>query len=147
MNTFDDALAKMARPLAALVFGAFLLGGCTGIASKTLNVLAKPILGLGVKDANTTLKWVKVQEAAGRLTEANVKLAKACPEAVLAVDALRAQIAGDEDEKIEGFKGLIYLATKARFGQSIKQEATFLVQGLIAACGPLIPADRLIRGF
>ena len=147
MNTFDDALAKMARPLAALVFGAFLLGGCTGIASKTLNVLAKPILGLGVKDANTTLKWVKVQEAAGRLTEANVKLAKACPEAVLAVDALRAQIAGDEDEKIKGFKGLIYLATKARFGQSIKQEATFRVQELIAACGKLIPADRMIRGF
>ena len=147
MNTFDDALAKMARPLAALVLGGFLLGGCTSIASKTLNVLAKPILGLGVKDANTTLAWVKVQEAAGRLTEPNVKLAKACPEAVLALDALRAQIAGQEEEKIEGFKGLIYLATKARFGQSIKQEATFLVQGLIAACGPLIPADRLIRGF
>ena len=141
---------NLSKPIvicAALFIGAFFLGGCAGIAGKAVDVLTKPILGLGVKDANTTLAWVKAQEAAGRLTEPNVKLAKACPEAVLAVDALRAQIAGDEDEKIEGFKGLIYLATKARFGQSIKQEATFLVQGLIAACGPLIPADRLIRGF
>ena len=141
---------NLSKPIvicAALFFGAFFLGGCAGIAGKAVDVLTKPILGLGVKDANTTLAWVKVQEAAGRLTEPNVKLAKACPEAVLAVDALRAQIAGDEDEKIKGFKGLIYLATKARFGQSIKQEATFRVQELIAACGKLIPADRMIRGF
>ncbi len=134
-------------PIAALVFGAFFLGGCTGIAGKALDVLAKPILGLGVKDANTTLAWVKVEEGAGRLTEANAKLARACPEAVLAVDALRARVAGSGDGKVEGFKGVIYLATKARFGQSIKKEATFLVQKLIAACGPLIPADRLIPGF
>ena len=133
---------------ALIVVAALFLGGCTTtIVGKTLDVLAKPILGLGVKDATTTLAWVQAQEAAGRLTEANATLARACPDAVLAVDALRAQIAGQEDEKIEGFKGLIYLATKARFGQSIKQEATVLVQELIAACAPLIPADRLIRGF
>jgi len=127
----------------------FALGGCVAeaVVGRVAAVVAKPVLGLAVRDAETTKAWVAAEETAGRLTGMDVALANACPDAVIAVSALRKRLEEAQLDSVDGFKGLIYLATKLRFGQSAKEEATFLVQGLIAACGPLVPADRLIRGF
>jgi len=128
-----------------VVVAALMLGGCAG---NIVGAVAKPVLGLAVKDAQTTKRWIQDELAAGRLSLADATLARGCPDAVLALDALRAQFEGIADTTgAEGFKGLIYLGTLNRYGQSSKEQATLLLQDLIASCAPLVPADRLVLGF
>jgi len=134
----------MKTRILALVFGAFLLSGCTipTIAGKVAATVAKPVLGLAVKDAATTLAWVEREAASGRLSTSDAELAKQCPEAVLALDTLRAQLeAGAEDP--EGFKGLIYYGTLERFSQGPQAEISLRLEQLASTCIRLIPADKL----
>ena len=139
--------AAVARSL-ALVAGFLLFGACTpiGIAEKVASVVAKPVLGLAVKDAQTTLAWVDREEKAGRLGVAGVGLAKRCPEAVIALNALRERM-----EKgtagVEGFRGLIYYGTLNRYGQGVQAEAGRYLSQLAQDCLPLIPAEKLIKIF
>lgn len=139
-------------PIVAVL--ALVLGGCTAaqiatspVVGKIASVVAKPILGLAVKDARTTMAWVEREAAAGRLSEANVALATQCPSAVLALDALREQLAGENVEELEGFKGLIYFGTLERFGQSPQEDVALGIEELAGSCIRLIPAEKLINIF
>ncbi len=122
------------------------LGGCVGIAEKVASTAAKPILGLAIKDARTTMAWIDREEKAGRLTPADVAQAKKCPEAVLALDALRNRVT-EATAKQKGFKGLIYYGTLNRYGRGVQAEATVNLKQLAEGCLPLIPAEKLIRVF
>ncbi len=126
-----------------------MLGGCTAataVGGKIAAVAVKPVFGLAVKDAETTLAWVDHELEAGRLPAVDEEFAKQCPEAVLALDALRARLEGAEED-VEGFKGFIYFGTLNRFGRSPQEEAATHFQRLVGACFPLIPAEKLIRIF
>ena len=140
-------IVAVARSL-ALVGLILLLGACTpiGIAEKVVSVVAKPILGLAVKDAQTTLAWVDREEKAGRLSPVDVELAKKCPESVVALDALRTRMAKGT-VTAEGFRGLIYYGTLNRYGQGVQAEASRHLKDLAQACLPLIPAEKLIKVF
>lgn len=140
---------KIWKPICLVLMLAFVLGGCTAatvVGGKIAAVAVKPIFGLAVKDAETTLAWVDRELEAGRLPAVDEEFARRCPEAVLALDALRARLEGAEED-VEGFKGLIYFGTLNRFGRSPQEEAATHFQRLAGACFPLIPAEKLIRIF
>ncbi len=128
------------------------LAACTSsavinkIAPKVASVVVKPIFGLVVRDAKTTDAWIDSEMAAGRLSAADAEAARRCPEAVIALDALRKRMAEGKTE-VDGFKGLIYFGTKNRFGQSVQSEASQHMKQLATACLPLIPAEKLIKVF
>lgn len=125
-----------------------LLTGCasTAVVKKAASVVAKPILGLAVKDARTTIAWIDREQKAGRLAPADVGQAKKCPEAVLALDALRRRVT-EATTKEAGFKGLIYYGTLNRYGRGVQAEATVNLKELAEGCLPLIPAEKLITVF
>lgn len=125
------------------------LSGCTTasvVGGKIAAVAVKPIFGLAVKDAETTMAWVDRELEAGRLPAADEEFARQCPEAVLALDTLRARLESAKED-VEGFKGLIYFGTLNRFGRSPQEEATTHFQRLVGACFLFIPAEKLIRIF
>ena len=140
-------ISAVARPL-ALVAGFLLFGACTpiGIAEKVVSVVAKPVLGLAVKDAQTTLAWVDREVEAGRLAPVDVDSARRCPESVIALDALRTRMA-DGTSKVDGFRGLIFWGTLNRYGAGVQAEASRHLKDLAQACLPLIPAEKLIKIF
>ena len=125
-----------------------LLGGCTpiGVIETVVSTVAKPILGLAVKDAETTLAWVEREVEAGRLAPVDVDLAKRCPEAVIALDALRARM-NEGASNVKGFRGLIYYGTLNQYGQGVQAEAGRHLKDLAQACLPLIPAEKLMGVF
>jgi len=111
-------------------------------------VIAKPVLGLAVKDARTTLAWIDREEAAGRLSSKTAVRARKCPESVIALDALRAQLAEEGEEKVEdAFHGLIYYGTLNRFSKGVESEAAAYLEAFAMNCMPLIPAEKLIKVF
>ncbi len=128
------------------------LAACTSsavlnkIAPKVASVVAKPILGLAVRDSKTTLEWIDIQVAAGLLSSVDAEAARRCPDAVIALDALRTRITKEKTE-VDGFKGLIYFGTKNRFGQSVQSEASQHMKQLAQSCFPLIRAEKLITVF
>lgn len=125
-----------------------LLGGCSGIGviEKVTSVIAKPILGLAVKDAKTTLLWVEREVEAGRLLPIVAEAAKKCPEAVIALDALRTRMS-EGASNVEGFRGLIYYGTLNRYGQGVQAEAGTYLKQVAQDCLPLIPAEKLMGVF
>jgi len=129
-----------------LILAFMTFGGCATVVEKAVSLVAKPVLGLAVKDAQTTLAWVEREEQAGRLSPVDVDLAKRCPEAVVALDALRARMS-EGTAGVEGFKGLIYYGTKNRYGQGVQAEASRYLKQLAQDCLPLIPAEKLIKVF
>ena len=123
-----------------------MLGGCTvaevvtsPITSRVAGVIAKPIFGLAVKDARTTLTWIEREVAAGRLAERLAPLAQQCPNAVIALDEMRAKLAGEGVEELEGFKGLIYFGTIGRFGQSPQDDLAMRFEELASSCSVSVP--------
>ena len=140
-------IAAVARSL-ALVAAFVLVAGCTPISAieNVVSVVAKPVLGLAVKDARTTLTWIEGEEKAGRLSPVDVDLAKRCPEAVVALDTLRTRMV-EGTVVPDSFKGLIYFGTKNRFGQGVQAEASRYLSQLAQDCLPLIPAEKLIKVF
>jgi hypothetical protein len=140
-------IGAVARSL-ALVVALLFLGGCTipTIIDKTVSVVAKPVLGLAVKDAQTTLAWVEREEKAGRLLPVVADAAKKCPEAVIALDALRTRMS-EGAAGVEGFRGLIYYGTLNRYGQGVQAEAGRHLEQLAQDCLPLIPAEKLMGVF
>ena len=141
------SIAAVARSLALLGL-IVLLGACTpiGAVKTVVGVVAKPILGLAVKDAETTLAWVDREVEAGRLAPVDVDLAKRCPEAVIALDALRARMS-EGPAGVDGFKGMIFYGTKSRFGQGVQVEAGRYLEEIAKACLPLVPAEKLMGVF
>ena len=144
----------MLKNIALIAVMAIFLGGCTvadlvtsPIVGKVAGVVAKPILGLAVKDARTTLAWIEREMAAGRILLSDVVLARRCPDAVLALEEMRAQLTGEGVEELEGFKGLIYFGTVGRFGQSPQNDLALRFAELSNSCIRLIPAEKLIRVF
>lgn len=141
---------KMIYLSMAIITLALLVGGCTQIATtvvaKVAGVVAKPVLGLAVKDAKTTLQWVESELQAGRLAPTDAEAAKRCPLSVLALDELRSRMAAGASTE-EGFKGLIYYGTKNRYGSGVQNEASQYLSELASSCLPLIPAEKLIRVF
>lgn len=139
--------ASVGRALA--LAGAFvLLGACTpiGVIETVASVVAKPILGLAVKDAKTTLAWVDREVEAKRILPVQAEAARRCPEAVIALDALRTRMSeGTAD--VKGFRGLIYYGTLNRYGQGVQAEAGRHLEQLAQSCLPLIPAEKLIKIF
>ncbi|KKK77932.1 hypothetical protein LCGC14_2848650 [marine sediment metagenome] len=125
-----------------------LLGACTpiGIAEKVVSVVAKPVLGLAVKDAKTTLAWVDREVKAERILPVQAEAAKRCPEADIALDALRARMS-EGTAGVEGFRGLIYYGTLNRYGQGVQAEASRHLEQLARSCLPLIPAEKLMGVF
>ncbi len=134
-------------PIGAIIL-ALMLTGCTvpKIVEKVVSVVAKPVLGLAVKDAHTTLAWVEREEKAGRLSPVDAEAAKRCPEAVIALDALRARMS-EGTAGVEGFRGLIYYGTLNRYGQGVQAEASRHLEQLARSCLPLIPAEKLMGVF
>ncbi len=131
---------------------ALFAGACTPttalvkVGSKVASVVAKPVLGLAVKDAGTTLKWIETELAAGRLNAVEAAEAEKCPLSVIAIDELRNRMAEGATTE-EGFKGLIYYGTKNRFGQGVQDEASKHLTALAKSCLPLIPAEKLLKVF
>ena len=139
--------AAAARSL-ALAAAFLLLGACTpiGVIETAVSFVAKPILGLAVKDAETTLAWVDREVEAGRLAPVYADLAKKCPEAVIALDALRTRMS-EGASNVKGFRGLIYYGTLNRYGQGVQAEAGRYLEDVAQACLPLIPAEKLMKVF
>lgn len=131
----------------ALFIGAFFLSGCAAVAGKVAGVLVKPVAIFAKADATTTNKWIDREFAAGRLTEAEVSIARQCPDAVLAMAKLRAQVEGDGEDDIEGTKGLIFLGVRALFAKSIKDQAVLHAKDIVANCSKLVPVEKLFRFF
>jgi hypothetical protein len=123
-----------------------ILGGCVGIAGTVASTAAKPILGFAVKDAKTTLIWIEREESADRLSSIDAASARRCPESVIALDALRAQVQKKTAE-MKGTRGLIYYGTLARFGKGVQAEASQGLAQLAESCVSLIPAEKLIKLF
>ncbi len=138
------------RPILALVFGAFLLSGCVGgvagIAGTAAGMVAKPVFGLVDRDAKTANAWINVEVAAGRLSEAEAAEARLCPDAVLALSAIREEVTNGSKD-VEGFKGVIYHAIKARFGQSLQVEIAQHIQTIAGRCAELLPVEKLVQFF
>ena len=137
---------KIDKPVVMAAFlAAFFLGGCTFVGEKVAGALAKPVLTFAVEDAKTTNLWVDREVAAGHLDEGEATLARLCPNAVLALDALRTS---DKDAAtVEGKKGLIYYGVVAQFTKSIKDKAVALVKQMMGACAPLVPVEKLLGMF
>ena len=139
--------------LAAIMLMAGGLAGCaTGldipgtVAKKIAAPLTKAVFGLAVEDAKTTLAWVEAQVKAGALGADDAKLAKACPQAVLDMSALREKLVNPPSVPT-GFKGVIYNATLVKFGsRSIIPAAKQAALAIIAGCSDLAP-NQLILGF
>jgi len=125
---------------------ALFTSGCVQTIGTVASVVAKPVLGLAVKDARTTLSWVERELQAGRLAPVDAEAAKKCPLSVIALDELRTRMAAGASRE-EGFRGLIYFGTLNRFGKGPQAEASRHLSNLAAACLPLIPAEKLIRVF
>lgn len=141
-------MKKFLLPL--LLIGGLAISGCStsiaGVAGKAVGVIAKPVFSLAIPDASTTLLWVEAEVAAGRLSEADAVLARLCPDAVLALDALRTELEVAEAE-VEGRKGLIFYATEKKFGRSIQLNLTTHITTLAVSCIQLIPQGRLLSIF
>ena len=132
----------------AAIFLAFVVftSGCATIGSKVAAVVAKPVLGLAVKDAKTTLAWVERETEAGRIAPIDAEAAKKCPLSVIALDELRNRMAAGATTD-EGFKGLIYYGTLNRYGKGVQAEASKYLEQLASSCLPLIPAEKLMKVF
>lgn len=135
----------MARRL--FLFLVLLLAGCGGLqetlTKAIVKPLTKPIFGLAVEDAKTTLAWVEAQVVAGGISAQDAELARSCPNAVLEIATVRDKLLNPPD--IPGFKGLIYDATVARFGtpSGIAQAKAAAVK-VLAACMELAPSQILL---
>ncbi len=138
---------KIAYFIAAF-FALAVLNACTSfdVIDKVVSTVAKPMLGLAVKDAETTLAWVEREVEAGRLAPVDVDLARRCPEAVIALDALRARMS-EGASNVKGFRGLIYFGTLNRYGQGVQAEAGRYLEDVAKSCLPLIPAEKLMKVF
>jgi len=128
---------------AALFAGAFFLSGCAAVAEKAVGAVAI----FAEADATTTNLWIDREFAEGRLTMAEVAIARQCPNAVLAMGKLRAQAAGDGEDDIEGKKGLIYLGVRRMFAKSLKDQAVLQAKNIMASCAQLLPVEKLVRFF
>lgn len=138
--------------LGMAVMGTVLSGCATGldvpgtVAEKIAAPLTKAVFGLAVEDAKTTLAWVEAQVKAGALGADDAKLAKACPQAVLDLSALREKLINPPSVPT-GFKGVIYNATLVKFGsRSMIPAAKQAALAVIAGCSDLAP-NQLILGF
>ena len=139
----------MKTRLLALIVGAFLLSGCTivtSVAGKVAGTVAKPVFGLVESDAKTANEWINAEVAAGRLSETLAAEARLCPDAVLALSAIRDEVT-DGSKDVEGFKGVIYHAVKTRFGRSTQVDIARLIQTLVSRCVEALPVEKLVRFF
>lgn len=128
------------------VFLALSVGGCTTIVGTVAGVVSKPILGLAVKDAKTTLLWIDHELKAERMLPIVAEAAKQYPLSVIALNNLRDRMAAGATAE-EGFKGWIYYSTLTRYGRGVQAEASKYLERLAKACLPLIPAKKLIKVF
>ncbi len=124
-----------------IALGILALGvvGCAQIGA----VVTAPILGLGAKDAETTLTWIDLQEMAGTISPEDAVIAKQCPDAVIALNNLRESLKPLPDAS-ESFRGVIYYGTRSRFGQGpedlVKQHLTDVVN----SCVHLVPSEKIV---
>ena len=138
-----------------VLFMILFISGCTTVVSTIAGVVAKPIFGLAVKDARTTLSWVNREVESGRLASIDAEAAKQCPLSVIALDELRSRMAAgarqneieDRATAEEGFKGLIYYGTLNRYGKGVQDEASRYLSDLASSCLLLIPAEKLMKVF
>jgi hypothetical protein len=115
-----------------------------GLASCTVvGTVAEPVLGLGVKDANTTLAWVDQQVTAGRMTVEDAVIAKQCPNAVIALDTLKESLK-PLPEASEGFRGVIYYGTLSRFGQGPDDLIKDHLKEIVNTCTHLVPSEKIV---
>ena len=119
----------------------FLSTGCATIAGK----VAEPVLNLAAEDATATLEWIDTQVAEGNLSMTDAVLAKACPDAVIALDELRKGLAAVETT--DGFKGLIYFGTIKSYGGGQRELVVRGVTDVAARCLPLVSYKRLLGLF
>lgn len=145
-------MLKFLTRIGALLIVVLMVSGCSiaSVAVKAVDVVAKPIFGLVVKDARTTLDWIKLAVDNGTIAPVNVELAKRCPEAVLALNALRNQLTLDAaaDDKAAGFRGMIYFGTISTYGggiQGVQMEFSRHLSALAESCMKLIPAGKLLK--
>ncbi len=131
--------------VAAIVL-VFALGGCAAFAEKAAGMAVAPVFGLVGSDAKAANAWVDAQVTAGRLSETEAAEARLCPNAVLALSEIRADVT-DDGKDVDGFKGVIYHAVKARFGRSRQIDIVGHIQTLAIRCGELLPVEKLVRFF
>lgn len=133
--------------VAAIVL-VFALGGCTlaDVAEKAAGLAVAPVFGLVGSDAKAANALIDVEVAAGRLPDAEAAELRLCPNAVLALSDIRKEVAGDSED-VDGFKGVIYHAVKARLRQRLYTDIGQHIQTLVTRCGELLPVDRLVRFF
>lgn len=124
----------------ALLATLFLSSGCATVAKIT-----EPVMGLAVEDAKATLVWIDEQVAAGNLSPEQAEMAKACPEAVIALNVLREGMA--EGETPDGFKGLIYFGTIKKYGGTERDALVRHITDIAATCSPLLPHTKLMEIF
>ena len=128
------------------LFLALFVGGCATVVSKVADVVAKPVLSLGVADSQTTLAYIEREVAAGRMSAIDAEAAKQCPLSVIALDELRTRMTAEAITE-EGFKGLIYYGILNRYGKGVQDEASKYLEQLASSCLPLIPAEKLMKVF
>ncbi len=80
------------------------------------------------------------------MSPVDVELAKRCPEAVIALNALRTHMS-EKTAEVPGVKALIYFGTLNRYGQGVQAEAGRYLEDVAKTCLPLIPAEKLMGVF
>ena len=131
--------------VAAIVL-VFALGGCTALAGKAAGLAVAPVFGLVGSDAKAANALIDFEVAAGRLPDTEAAELRLCPNAVLALSDIRKEVAGD-GEDVDGFKGVIYHAVKARLGERLQVDIGQHIQTLVTRCAELLPVDKLVRFF
>lgn len=114
------------------------------IPQKLIGAVMDPIKDFTVADARTTLAWVDQAEKAGQINGDQVKEARICPEAVIAMSEF---ISGLEGEKSpEGAKGLIYLGTVKKYsaGGDLARKIRGMALTVAFSCAHLVPVDNAL---
>ncbi len=136
------------RTWIVFLFGIVLIAsGCVAsaiekIPGKIVKVVTKPILGFAAADSKTTLAWIDQQVTDGKLTVEQAIGAKKCPDAVIALDALRKTLL--EPTEVEGKKGLIYFGTIKKYGGDPTATVRDHLNVIVAYCIGLLPNDTAV---
>lgn len=132
--------------IAVTLMVAFLMGGCSEAVidkigpEKIVGVISKPVLGYAKGDAETTIKWIDQMVADGKLSDEAAAEAKGCPMAV--IDLMEKRNVLENPKKIEGRKGLIYLATVRKYGGTATANIREALLRMVTLCSALAGSDQ-----